>query len=53
MRCRAPLRLPAAVVVAFTYMLSAWYAQGAFKEPLMALLVLAFAVIAQQVTRAG
>ncbi|MEA2195625.1 MAG: hypothetical protein QOG42_2059 [Solirubrobacteraceae bacterium] len=42
------LRVPAAVVVAFTYMLSAWYAQGAFKEPMVALFVLAFAVILQQ-----
>jgi len=37
----------AAVVVAYTYMLSAWYAQGAFKEPTMALLVLAFAIVLQ------
>ncbi|MBA3746562.1 MAG: hypothetical protein H0W96_03605, partial [Solirubrobacterales bacterium] len=42
------LRAPAAVLVAFTYMLSAWYAQGAFKEPLMALLVLAFVVVLAQ-----
>lgn len=41
------LRAPAAVVVAFTYMLSAWYAQGAFKESIMALLLLAFAIALQ------
>ena len=42
-----PLRIPSAVVVAFTYMLSAWYGQGAFKEPLLALMFVAFAVVLQ------
>jgi hypothetical protein len=38
------LRAPAAAFAAVTYMAAAWFAQGAFKEPLLALFVLGFAM---------
>lgn len=37
-----PLRAPAAVLVAFSYLSAAWLVQGAFKEPMLALAVLGF-----------
>lgn len=40
----AVLRAPAAVVVALSYLSAAWYGQGAFKEPLMSLLLIGFAL---------
>ncbi len=40
----ALLRIPAAGFVGMTYLCAAWFAQGAFKEPLLALLLLGFAV---------
>lgn len=43
------LRVPGAVAVAFTYMLSAWFAQAAFKEPLFALFLLTFVLTAHEV----
>lgn len=38
------LRVPAAVFAAASYLAAAWYAQGAFKEPLLSLLLLGFAL---------
>lgn len=43
-RVPAVLRIPAAGFVGLTYLCAAWFAQGAFKEPLLALLLLGFAV---------
>jgi len=43
-RVPAILRIPAAGFVGLTYLCAAWFAQGAFKEPLLALLLLGFAV---------
>jgi hypothetical protein len=40
----ALLRIPAAGFVGMTYLAAAWFGQGAFKEPMLALLVLGFAV---------
>lgn len=36
------LRVPAAVFAAVPYLAAAWFAQGAFKEPMMSLLLLGF-----------
>src|SRR4051812_41453658 len=38
------LAVPAAVATAFAYLASAWYGQSAFKEPLMMLFLLGFAL---------
>jgi hypothetical protein len=38
----APLRIPAALVVGLTYMVASYFAQGAFKETMQALFLLAF-----------
>jgi hypothetical protein len=43
------LRVPAAVFAAVPYLAAAWYAQGAFKEPLLALLLLGFALALEAV----
>jgi hypothetical protein len=41
---RPLFRVPAAVLGALPYLVAAWLAQGAFKEPMLALLVLGFAL---------
>ena len=41
---RAALRAPAAVLTAFPYLVAAYLAQGAFKEPMLGLTVLGFAL---------
>jgi hypothetical protein len=38
------LRAPAAAISSVTYLVAAWFGQGAFKEPMMSLLLLAFAL---------
>jgi hypothetical protein len=38
------LRAPAAALASLTYLAAAWFGQGAFKEPLMSLFLLAFAL---------
>jgi hypothetical protein len=38
------LRAPAAALVSLTYLGAAWFGQGAFKEPMMSLFLLAFAL---------
>jgi hypothetical protein len=38
------LRAPAAMAVAMSYLVAAWYGQGAFKEPLVSFLVVGFAL---------
>jgi hypothetical protein len=43
-RTRPVLRVPAAVLVAFTYLGAAYLAQGAFKEPMLGLALLGFAL---------
>jgi len=43
------LRVPAAVFAAVPYLAAAWFAQGAFKEPLLALLLLGFALALEAV----
>lgn len=47
-----PLAVPASVLVAFTYLQAAWYGQAAFKEPLMALMLLGFVLALWAVVRA-
>lgn len=47
-----PLAVPASVLVAFSYLQAAWYGQGAFKEPSMALLLLGFVLALAAVLRA-
>lgn len=46
-------RAPAAAFVAVTYLGAAWFAQGAFKEPLMSLYLLAFAMGLGGLLRSG
>lgn len=41
---RGVLRVPAALLVAFSYLTAAWLVQGAFKEPMLALAVIGFAL---------
>ena len=48
-----PLAVPAAVLVAFTYLQAAWYGQAAFKEPLMALMLLGFVLALTAALRAA
>jgi hypothetical protein len=43
-RVRPVLRVPAAALTALPYLGAAWLAQGAFKEPMLAFLLLAFAL---------
>ncbi|MGZ5340345.1 MAG: hypothetical protein ACXWED_02925, partial [Solirubrobacterales bacterium] len=43
-RVRPALRVPAAALTALPYLGAAWLAQGAFKEPMLALLLLGFAL---------
>ena len=38
------LRAPAAALASLTYLMAAWFGQGAFKEPMMSLFLLAFAL---------
>jgi hypothetical protein len=45
------LRIPAALVVGLAYMVASYFAQGAFKETMQALFVLAFALSLREVTR--
>ncbi len=45
------VRALAALVVAFAYLLAAYYGEGAFKETLLALFVLAFAIALQDLIR--
>jgi hypothetical protein len=47
------LRVPAAVFAAMPYLTAAWFAQGAFKEPLLALLLLGFALAVEGVLAPG
>ena len=47
------LRAPAAAFAAVTYMAAAWVAQGAFKEPLLALFVLGFAMSVGRLVQDG
>ncbi|HEX3608750.1 MAG TPA: hypothetical protein VHU14_03650 [Solirubrobacterales bacterium] len=48
----AILRIPAALVIGLTYMVASYFAQGAFKETMQALFVLAF-VLALRETKAN
>ncbi len=48
----APLRIGAAVLVALPYLAAAWFAQGAFKEPMLALFLVAFALGLREAGRA-
>lgn len=52
-RTRLPLRVPASVLVAFTYLAAAYLAQGAFKEPLLGLALLGFALSLPALRRGG
>jgi hypothetical protein len=46
-------RAPAAAFVALTYLGAAWFAQGAFKEPLMSLYLLSYALLIGTVLAPG
>ena len=45
------LRIPAALVVGLTYMVASYFAQGAFKETMQALFVLAFVLALREASR--
>ena len=45
-----PLRIPAALVVGFTYMVASYFAQGSFKETMQALFFLAFVLALRETT---
>jgi hypothetical protein len=47
------LRVPAAAFAAVPYLAAAWFAQGAFKEPLLALLLLGFGLALEAVLAPG
>ena len=47
----AALRIPAALVVALTYMVASYFAQGAFKETIQALFFLAFVLALREASR--
>ncbi len=47
----APLRIAGALVVALTYMVASYFAQGAFKETMQALFVLAFVLSLREIAR--
>jgi hypothetical protein len=46
----APLRIPASLVVGLAYMVASYFAQGAFKETMQALLFLAFVLALRETT---
>lgn len=48
---KAPLRIAAALVAGLTYMVASYFAQGAFKETMEALFVLAFVIALREVAR--
>jgi hypothetical protein len=48
---RPPARIAAALVAGLTYMVASYFAQGAFKETMQALFVLAFVVALREVAR--
>ena len=52
-RTRILLRVPASVLVAFSYLGAAYLAQGAFKEPLLGLALLGFALSLPALRRGG
>jgi len=46
----APLRIPASLVVGLAYMVASYFAQGAFKETMLALFFLAFVLALRETT---
>jgi hypothetical protein len=46
----APLRIPASLVVGLAYMVASYFAQGAFKETMQALFLLAFVLALRETT---
>jgi hypothetical protein len=47
------LRIPAAAIAGVPYLVASYYAEGAFKEPLLALFVLGFVLILREWRRSG